>query len=121
MTTPSILIVEDAPDLLMLYKRYFANLGATIQTAETGAKALELLGQGKPTVLVMDLTLKDMSTADFYEKFAALGIVDLSMILISGRDDLATWADLFGATKYYKKPVERDVITTAVKSFLPQA
>jgi DNA-binding response OmpR family regulator len=118
-TAPTILVVEDAPDLLMLYKRYFANLGATVQTAETGAKALDMLSHEKPSVLVMDLTLKDMSTADFYEKFAAIdGIDDVSTILISGRDDLVTWADLFGANKYFKKPVEREVITNAVKSFL---
>lgn len=119
MNAPTILVVEDAPDLLMLYKRYFANLGATVQTAETGEKALELLAQSKPTVLVMDLTLKDMGTDDFYQKFAAIdGAKELSMILISGRDDLSTWASRFGATKFFKKPVERDVITNAVKSFL---
>lgn len=117
--TPSILLVEDAPDLLMLYKRYFANLGASIQTAETGEKALEILNSAKPTVLVMDLTLKDMPTEDFYQKFSAIdGAKELSMILISGRDDLGTWATRFGASKYFKKPVERDVITAAVKSFL---
>lgn len=119
MTTQSILLVEDAPDLLMLYKRYFANLGALIHTAETGERALELLKEAKPTVLVMDLTLKDMPTDHFYEKFAAIeGSRELSLILISGRDDLVTWANRFGATKYYKKPVERDVIIAAVRSFL---
>lgn len=119
MAAPTILLVEDAPDLLMLYKRFFANLGATIQTAETGTKALELLSQEKPTVLIMDLTLKDMSTSDFYEKFAALeGTEGIATILISGRDDLVSWADLFQATKYFKKPVDREVIVQAVKSFL---
>ena len=116
MDTPTILLVEDAPDLLMLYKRYLANLGATIHTAETGAKALEFLKAQKPKVLLMDLTLKDMSTVDFYEQFAEIPDMDgVYKILISGRDDLTTWADLFGASEYFKKPVEREKITNAVK------
>lgn len=117
--TEDILLVEDAPDLVLLYKRYLGGLGATIKTAETGAQALEILRQFKPRVLVMDLTLKDMSTADFYEAFSAIpGIDKVHTILISGRDDVASWADLYGASQYFKKPVERAKITDAVKAQL---
>ena len=114
-----ILIVEDAPDLVQLYKFFLAGSGAEIVVAESCHKALEFLKTEKPQVIVMDLTLHDMATEQFYEEFLAIPEIEsVDTILISGREDLPSWADLFGAKTYFKKPVSRDKLSQAVQTCL---
>jgi response regulator RpfG family c-di-GMP phosphodiesterase len=114
-----VLIIEDAKDLLMLYKTFLRTANCDIVTATTATDALTLLETEKPDLIVMDLTFPDMSTADFYEKISDKPELDaISKILVSGRDDLATWVDLFNADKGLRKPVLKDEFCTAVSKSL---
>ncbi|KYG68029.1 hypothetical protein AZI87_01805 [Bdellovibrio bacteriovorus] len=119
MSAKKVLIIEDAKDLLMLYKRYLQSPDCEIATATSAHQALEYLTQNKPDLIVMDLTFPDMSTMDFYEKIAAMPEIDsVKKILVSGRDDLNTWMDVFNAEEGLRKPVERAAITKAVTDSL---
>ncbi|WP_373997967.1 two-component system response regulator [Bdellovibrio bacteriovorus] len=119
MSAKKLLIIEDAKDLLMLYKRYLQSADIEIATATSAHQALDYLANNTPDLIVMDLTFPDMSTMDFYEKLAAIPEIDsVKKILVSGRDDLNTWLDVFNAEEGLRKPVERAAITKAVSDSL---
>jgi len=114
-----VLIIEDAKDLLMLYKTILRKANCDIITASSATDALSLLETQKPDLIVMDLTFPDMSTMDFYEQISAKPELDsIRKILVSGRDDLTTWVDLFKAAKGLRKPVLKDDLLTAVTNCL---
>lgn len=113
-----ILIIEDAPDLLMLYKTILRKADCEISTALTAQDALTALETQRPDLIIMDLSFPDMSTIDFYEKISEKPEFEkVRKILVSGRDDLSTWVDLFEADIGLRKPVMRDEFySTVVKS-----
>jgi len=55
-----VLIVEDDPALRELERRTLEKAGWTVFEAETGAKALEILGQAIPDLILLDLMLPGM-------------------------------------------------------------
>ena len=121
MEKATVMLVEDAKDLAMLYERFLARFGVNILKVESGRKALEILNNQKPDLLIMDLSLKDIPTVDFYEQFCLIPhIKDIPLILISGRDDLQSWAPLFGADEALKKPVERERMLTVLQTYLSE-
>lgn len=115
MAAKKVLIIEDAKDLLTLYTKYLRDAGCEIDTALSAQQALKYLETNKPDLIVMDLTFPDMSTMDFYEQIADNPELDsIAKILVSGRDDLNTWVDVFNAIEGLKKPVQREAFFKAV-------
>lgn len=122
--TPSILIIEDSPELTVLYEKILSPLKCLITKCSTGSSALEFLRAHRPSVIVTDLTLPDMSTEAFFEKFVGISEIEtIPLLLISGRDDLSSWQDLFGATYALKKPTDvikfRDCVRTMLETARP--
>lgn len=69
---PLVLIVDDQPDNLYMYSRYFEDCGGLrIVTAMTGREALIKAKRFKPDAILLDLTLPEMNG---YE--VALGLAD---------------------------------------------
>jgi DNA-binding NtrC family response regulator len=115
----TILLIEDSPELMQLYQKLLSTMGCQIVVATTGKQAIEMLKALLPQVVIMDLTLGDMGTEEFYEKFSAVpGIENVPTVLISGREDLSTWGDLLGATHTFKKPMDLSKFRGAVKELL---
>jgi DNA-binding NtrC family response regulator len=118
----TVLLIEDSPELLQLYKKLLSTMGCQIQTATSGRQALDGLKKNLPSLIIMDLTLGDMGTEEFYESFSAVpNIETVPTILISGREDLPTWGDLLGARFTFKKPMDLSKFRGAVKELLSEA
>lgn len=118
----TVLLIEDSPELLQLYQKLLSTMGCTVVTAPSGKQAIQFLTEQKPSLIIMDLTLGDMGTEEFYEKFSAIpGVESVPTILISGREDLSSWGDLLGATFTFKKPMDLSKFRSAVKDLLGAA
>jgi CheY-like chemotaxis protein len=118
----TVLLIEDSPELLQLYQKLLSTMGCEIVTAPSGKQAIEFLTEKRPTLIIMDLTLGDMGTEEFYERFSVLPEIEsVPTILISGRDDLSSWGDLLGATFTFKKPMDLSKFRGAVKDLLGAA
>jgi len=87
-----ILIVDDEPDALQLFCRILASVGRDYQIyrASSGQRALDLLVERKPDLLLLDLVMPDV---DGYEvlrrKTADASIRDIPTIAISAQDPYA--------------------------------
>ncbi|WP_413560615.1 two-component system response regulator [Bdellovibrio sp. HCB209] len=116
-----VLIIEDSKDLLTLYVRYLKEMGCQITTATSARQALQSLTEDTPDLIVMDLTFPDMPTMDFYMELSANPHFDsIKKILVSGRDDLQTWMDVFNTAQGLRKPVQKNDIVKAVSAELNQ-
>jgi len=69
MSTLNILIAEDDAVLREVYVKKFSLSGFNIRTAENGQKAVELIEQEKPDLLVIDLNMPVMDGFSVLERF----------------------------------------------------
>ncbi|MFX1419350.1 MAG: response regulator [Promethearchaeota archaeon] len=56
-----ILIIEDNIETLNFLKRYFESLGYSCKEARSGNKGLEILKEFKPSIILLDIILPDIS------------------------------------------------------------
>jgi len=62
----SVLVVDDEPDNLELVAIFLGFKGATVKTARNGQQALETLKTFKPNLILLDLSMPQMSGWDVH-------------------------------------------------------
>ena len=78
-----ILLVDDDDDVRETSADMLAELGYTVQQADSGARALEMLSAGEFDVMVTDIRMPGMSGLEL-SSVAAIRHQDMKIILISG-------------------------------------
>ncbi|MDB4917083.1 MAG: hypothetical protein JWM95_4727 [Gemmatimonadetes bacterium] len=101
----TILIVDDEPDILSALSRFFERRGHDVLRASTGERAVELVQNERPAVVLLDLFLPDISGFDVLERTRELRPV---IIMVTGHGDIpaAVHAMKGGAEGFLTKPVE---------------
>jgi signal transduction histidine kinase/CheY-like chemotaxis protein len=87
--TGTVLIVDDEPDVLQLFDRILtsAGRGYSVLLARDGQEALEVIGEHRPDVILLDLMMPTMNGFQFLETRASTPhLRDIPIILISARD-----------------------------------
>lgn len=87
MTSPtsqpcSILLVDDEADLLTLFEVVLVRLNCTIYKAESGKRALEILAELIPTLIVLDLAMPEVSGIDVLEAVRGNSSYDQTKIIV---------------------------------------
>ena len=102
------LLVEDDDDIRMLLASIMQKQGFEVAVAADGAQALLALANGRPPALVLlDLTLPDISGADVVKAVRAdARLAATKIVVVSGWDDLAKKAREMGADESLQKPIE---------------
>lgn len=95
----SALIVEDDPDLVHIFARALELSGFSTQTATDGEKALRLLVNYQPDIVVLDLHLPGISGGEILRSIRADSRLDKIQIILATADyrlaeDLREKADL---------------------------
>lgn len=122
MSKPKILLVDDEESVRMSGQLALENWFSVI-TAETTAKALELLKRERFDLVILDMLIKDEGPESGIE---ALKIIHreypgLPVIIISGTVTwMQKWDELkqFGAAGYLSKPFERTKIKELIERCL---
>lgn len=65
---PAILIVEDEPTILEMYRFKLSNSGYTVFTAQNGQQGLEKAKEHKPALILLDLRMPVMTGDEMLEK-----------------------------------------------------
>jgi CheY-like chemotaxis protein/anti-sigma regulatory factor (Ser/Thr protein kinase) len=103
-----VLIVEDSPDMVMMYQRYLAGSGFQLLSARTTREAEEALEKTVPRAIVLDIVLRSESTWAFMAKLKNdPRTADIPVLVVSTIDDQAKGYHL-GAAGYLMKPVARE-------------
>ena len=96
---PKILIVEDEPNLLELYKREMEEEGYEVLTTMDGETALDLVRKKHPDLVILDIKIKKMDGLKVLEEIKRFN-KDIPVILNSAyqtyKSDFASWvADVY--------------------------
>ena len=122
MATPldgkRILLVDDDADILTAMQAAFEPTGATVETANNGNKAVEMVEKSDPDVVVLDMMLPGRSGFLVLEKIKAKKPRNSKpfVIMITGNQGgrHKMYAESLGVSEYFTKPVKMDkLISTA--------
>ena len=102
---PKLLIIEDSPSMLHMYKGFLQQEPLEVIAAETGAEGLRVLRKERPALLLLDLKLPDIDGQEILEAIAAEGIETAAVVMTAhGSVNVAVEAMRLGADDYISKP-----------------
>jgi CheY-like chemotaxis protein/prolyl-tRNA editing enzyme YbaK/EbsC (Cys-tRNA(Pro) deacylase) len=120
-TPPSVLVVEDETATNELFCRLLEREGFTCHHAEEGNQALALAPQVRPSAILLDLMLPDMSGFEVYEKLRQSGpLKRIPVIVVTALSDEASrqrGSDL-GADAYLTKPFAPAALVSELQRIL---
>jgi CheY-like chemotaxis protein len=104
-----VLVVDDEPTLRRLLTELFSTEGYRVSTASDGAQALECLRYFRPDVVVLDMTMPEMSGWTFAEECHRLdGYADLPIVAVTATHDVGAGPHLarLGVARCLAKPFD---------------
>jgi CheY-like chemotaxis protein len=116
-----LLIVDDDPNILMMFSAFLKSEPFTLELAADGREAVEKVSAQVPALVIMDM---DMPVMNGYEAATAIRAVHsaeaLPIIGVTGHDDADAERKCLdaGCTSYLAKPVKRAALVGAVGTAL---
>jgi CheY-like chemotaxis protein len=117
MKKTNILIAEDNQDSQSLLQMILESEGFIVTTASDGEKAIDILQEIKPDILITDLMLPSVSGGDLIRHVrhtAELSQIPIVVISAYG-DHYEADALAAGANLVLKKPLDSNVLVNALK------
>jgi two-component system, OmpR family, KDP operon response regulator KdpE len=91
---PRVLVVEDDDDVLHLIAEVLRGQGCTVYTASNGEHALARLGEVGIDLILLDLTLPDMSGSEFLAIHGRVPtLAPIPVVILSGSDDACAFGE----------------------------
>jgi twitching motility two-component system response regulator PilH len=112
-----ILIVDDSPVQLYNLRKIVEDGGYVAVTADSGEQAVELASCESPELILMDIVMPGMNG---YQAKRSISRNEstrhIPVIFVSSKDGEAdrAWGMRQGASEYVTKPVDRNVLLTAI-------
>jgi two-component system alkaline phosphatase synthesis response regulator PhoP/two-component system response regulator ResD len=119
---PTILVVDDEPNILELTQLYLTNDGHKVLSARDGREALRLARTEKPDLMVLDLMLPEVDGFEVCRRLRQDGL-GLPIIMLTARDDdvdKIVGLEL-GADDYVTKPFNPRELAARVRAVLRRA
>jgi len=119
---PRILLVEDAEELVAIWRALFRATTWDARFATTAKMAMTIIADGfVPDVLVSDYYLPDMTGVDLINRLRALH-PDLTCVMVSGNRDQQFCDEVAacGNVRLMFKPVKFPDLKQALQDLLPQ-
>ncbi len=101
-----VLVVDDDPDIVGLLKHFLEARGRSVQTASTGAQALELFRTEQPDLVILDVIMPGMDGWAVLQEIRKQSQVPV--LMLTGKDAPTDKAKglLSGADDYIAKPFD---------------
>jgi two-component system, OmpR family, KDP operon response regulator KdpE len=113
--TPVVLVVEDEPAPLRVVEASLAARGFRVLTATTGARALELVSEEPPDVMVVDLGLPDMDGLVLCRHLRLWTKSPIIVVTADGSEERMVQALDEGADDYVTKPFSMPELLARVR------
>lgn len=113
---PTILVVEDDPDLRLVHSEILSHEGYKVLTAADGVEALEVVEhEGPPAMILLDLRMPRMNGWDLAERLRQRpGWRDIPVVVVAAHYRIADEAAAIGARAWLHKPVSIDHLLRVV-------
>lgn len=118
---PSILVVDDEPDLLEICREALGDQGLKLLTAKNGLEALNILCQSPVDVVVSDMRMPKMGGMELLAKIHEMGL-DTDVIVLTGYGTVENAVDCvkMGAANYLLKPFRIEELLGAITKALKE-
>ncbi len=118
---PTVLVVDDAPDILRLTRDYLEHAGFEVLTATDGSVAVRLARSRRPDLIVLDLGLPGLDGLDVARELRRDSIVPIIMLTArTDESDKLIGLEL-GADDYVTKPFSPKELVARVRAVLRRA
>jgi DNA-binding NarL/FixJ family response regulator len=125
LTEPKqLLLVDDDPNLILLVKDYLEFRGYAVITADNGVKALEILQETVPDMIICDVMMPEMDGYAFVQHIredTKLSWIPVLFLSAKGQSQDKVKGLKTGADVYMVKPFEPEELVAQVESSLRQA
>jgi two-component system chemotaxis response regulator CheY len=113
---PTILVVEDDPDLRLVHSEILSHEGYAVLSAADGIEALELVEkEGPPAMILLDLRMPRMNGWDLAKRLRERpGWRDIPLVVVAAHYRIAEEAAAIGARAWLHKPVSMDLLLRVV-------
>ena len=116
-TLPTILLVEDDPDMRRYMVTWLEAEGYRVRAASNGREALDALVDEVPCVMVVDLAMPVMDGAEFRRRQQQIpGVSRVPFIMVSGTHDAARIARDLDIGDVVAKPFDAEHLLDIVAS-----
>jgi response regulator RpfG family c-di-GMP phosphodiesterase len=114
-----VLIVDDEETIRLALSKFLRTRGYNVQTAESGAAALDLLQRGTYVLMLCDVRMPGLSGVDLVPRALAID-PELAIVMLTAVNDAPTAAEVLsaGAMDYLMKPIELTDLQQALERVL---
>jgi DNA-binding response OmpR family regulator len=119
---PLVLVVDDDGAIRTALERALTFEGFAVEVADGGRRALELVDQLRPGVIVLDVVMPDLSGVSVVSQLRRRGI-DTPICILSARDEVSDRVAGLeaGADDYVVKPFELEELVARLRALLRRA
>ncbi len=117
----NILIVDDTPTNIDVLLNFLADSGFVISVAPDGNKALKIINQRKPDLILLDVMMPGMDGFELCKQLKDNDATkDIPIIFVTAKVDTSDVLQGFqaGGVDYITKPFEREEVLSRVKTHL---
>lgn len=116
---PRILIVDDAPPILMLLSKLLTENGYEVATAKHGKEAVQLLEKGAFDLMISDLNMRPVNGAELLRKTRE-AYPKMAVIVLTAYESMYTADEAAknGAFAYVVKPFKNEALIQTVRRAL---
>src|SRR5512139_3867349 len=117
---PTILIIEDEPELVKVLRSYLEQAGYSVLSAYRGDSGLSTWEEKHPDLVILDLNLPGMDGLDVARQIRRLESRRTPLIMLTARtDEVDQLIGLeLGADDYIPKPFSPRIVVARVKALL---
>jgi two-component system, response regulator YesN len=117
-TKTNIMIIDDSYTNRVLFKAILEDLDINVTEVHSGLKALKILDDVNPDIILLDMCMPMMTGIDFLKELKALNRTT-PVIVVSVLDDqlYIKQAFQYGASDYLVKPVEVDELIRRISRY----
>jgi len=118
---PTILIVDDDPDITSMLEFYFENLEYTVHVARRGAAAVRIAREARPDVILLDVRLPDSNGFTVFRTLRADRYTEhIPIIFLTGTNDPADRLEALeiGADDFVTKPFDAQELRLRIERVL---
>ncbi|GBD87095.1 transcriptional regulatory protein ZraR [bacterium BMS3Abin03] len=114
-----ILVVDDDQSIRDTLSNYLKRQDYNVYSAENGVKALEIMEEVRPDLIITDVKMPEMNGLELLKKVKELD-THIQVIMISAYDDMQSTVKAMqsGAYDYIEKPLEIDKLKLRIKRAL---
>lgn len=113
-----IVLIEDDVDIRRLVADALSGKGHDVESAERALSGLEVVVQGSPDLVIMDLGLPDVDGKELLRMIRAVSQVPLIVITARGADEVVVSTLDAGADDYLTKPFSIAQLEARVRAVL---